>query len=589
MALPTAPVTRGDLERAAGGSDEELAAWLDQHAAALLAGNSTLLIPHLDRLLSLPYQGRPWLELVTAATLFTRSSRDERAWRLLRTARGRFQRAGDRTGLGCAHYVEGNWQVTVGDVQDAARSWQEGRAHLGPHTPAYAHSLANQAWGAYASGELGHACTLAQEAVALAVRVGDSRALGTAYTHLAAYEIWVGAFGQAALDLDRADRAFQGLSDPGERYEWPLALVMTGAVHVLRGRHELAEVSFRQAVTAAEATGSQWVAGVVHAIRADVCAPRVPQRSIEDGQHALAVLADVGERWWSTWARVAIGRALGAQGHRHAAARTIGEVLDEGGTPPVEGARHLMLLGEQFVDVDPARAADLFTDAIRRFDQYHAPYWSAHARARLALVDRTRSTRHWDAARATAPHEPAVAHMIRELATLRVCFRSMPTVQVDGREVRFPTRHALHALLLLAAHSPDGLRADTLGAHLWPDADTATQAHRLKTTLWQVRSQLGSAAGRLHRRTDRVILDLTPDECDLRESVERARVLLRAADPDEAEVAATCRALRQPFVVADAEEWAAELTRLCDGLVHRLTEGSRRRARRHPVRPATRH
>ncbi|MEV0607233.1 hypothetical protein AB0I61_12780 [Polymorphospora rubra] len=570
MALTPTAAGRLAAGMAATSSDGDLADWIERHAAALLAGNNVTLLPHLPRLLAVDDERRPWLRLVVATTLFARDARDPLPWRMLRDAAAAFRRAGDLAGYGCALYTEGNWSITIGDIPAATRLWEEGRVHLDGHLPAYAHSLANQAWSAYGTGDLVRARTLGEEAVAVAVRHGDARALGTAYTHLSAYEIWLGSFTRASVNLAGADRAFAEISEGVQRYEWPIALVMAGAVEALRGRWPDAHRRMDHAVVAADETGSAWIRGIVHAIRADVSAVATPLRSLADADVAVEALTGVDERWWMSWARVASGRALGAAGHRHAAARTIERVIAEAEVPPVERARHLMLLGEQVVDTDPARARDLITEAIAGFERCGAAYWTGHAWSRLALADGSRAARHWERARAVAPSDPAATYMLRELATLRVSFFTGPAVLVGATEVRFPTRHALYLLLALAAHAPDGVRAERLGGWLWPDATREVAAHRLKNAVWQVRSHLGAAGGRLYRRGDRVLLDVTGDECDLLALTRRAESLLRGVATEAREVRATIDGLRRPLLDVDGAEWASELGERCAGLAARL-------------------
>lgn len=229
-----------------------------------------------------------------------------------------------------------------------------------------------------------------------------------------------------------------------------------------------------------------------------------------------------------------------------------------------------MLLGEQLVDTDPVRARNLIAEAIAGFERCGAAYWTGYAWSRLALVDGSRAARHWERARSVAPPDPAVSYMCRELATLRISFFDSPAVLVGGRPVRFPTRHALHLLLALAAYAPDGVRAERLAGWLWPEAGREVAAQRLKNAIWQVRSHLGAAGGRLHRRGDRVLLDVVEDECDLLGLTRRAESLLRSGQPAPDALRATIDDLSRPLIDVDGAEWAVEIGEWSAGLVARL-------------------
>lgn len=121
---------------------------------------------------------------------------------------------------------------------------------------------------------------------------------------------------------------------------------------------------------------------------------------------------------------------------------------------------------------------------------------------------------------------------VKAPARLRIEVLSEPGVYLDGRRVRFATRHAELGVYLLALAGTAGVRANRLSCWLWPKGPEDRWGPRLRTMLWQVRSALGDESGRLQRCGESVVLDLAGAELDLAEALRADVASLRylAAD-----------------------------------------------------------
>jgi tetratricopeptide (TPR) repeat protein len=597
--------TRGiTVETLARAGAAELAQLVALAAPDLLSGNGGLLAPLLPRLRALESLERhadPWVLLVVGFARHDADFTDPGATALAERALELFRQRGDRRGEGYALYTLGNQAVSRGELPEAGELWEAGRQLLGAESAAYAQALCNSSLGAYGSGDLRRAVVLAEQGLAASVQGGWHRAAGAARVYLAGYQLWTGDFARAESALDLADESFQAVTDPAERYEWPLGQALGGVLAALRGHRVPAEARFSDALRAADAVDAAWIRNLVLVLRAEHTAGWAPQRSLVEAQSARAELEKHDDDWWAGVARLATGVALTQCGNHTAAANVFEEALSSGTLIPLERARCSLLLGEALLRAAPApdrrvgrppdgdRAVRLLRDARDRLEAAGARFWATRACAALALVDTSAGVRHWQRAHDLAGDDPAFERLLRGDVALRVEMLGRARVVVGGRAVSFPTRHALHLVLALAAAGGGGLSAETLHTWLWPDADRTTGARRLKTVLWQARRGLGAAAGRLRRQGVRTTLSLVAGECDLADAIAAAEALLASPAPPAHSVAEAGIRLSRPVMAGEEHaDWIADLQHRVDAIRARLDrhEPDRHEPHRHePHRP----
>ncbi len=555
-----------------GLSDGELLDVLDARAPALLYAGGAPLRPLAGRLAALPSRPRPWAHLVVARALHDADAADRRAPALAEEALAAFRTAGDPQGEGFALCTLASWALARGDLERGADLMARGEALLGDEPRVRGVTLVNRSLGAYARGNLRLAQRLASEGAAESARAGMLRAEATAHLFLGFFSLWTGEFARVQDAVRRAEAAFSAIPADGDRSEWPLLGAVAGPLAALRGDRDGAARAFADGLAAADLVDAPWLRAIVLVARAEYSAPHELQRSLADARWAVAQLRERGDSWWSVQAAVAEGVALGAAGDHDAAVTAIQRAAEGAFVPPVEAARYDLLLGEQLAaGGHPDRAIPLLFDAEDRLTRLGARFWAARAAVALAGIETSASVRHWERARELAGRDAADDRLFRGGEEVRVRILGRPGVFVGHHEVRFPTRHARLAVLALATAGADGLAAETLQTWLWPEADRDTGARRLKTALWQARRALGPASGRLHRRGQRLLLDLGPGECDLTEAVAVAEDLLTAPAPAAHEVRRARLRLGQRVLGGeDHDEWVLELQDRVDALDARL-------------------
>jgi len=85
-------------------------------------------------------------------------------------------------------------------------------------------------------------------------------------------------------------------------------------------------------------------------------------------------------------------------------------------------------------------------------------------------------------------------------------------IELDGKLLRLPTQKARDLLAYLILHHDRTLSRDLLAGAFWPDRPDPRARRALSQALWQVRSALGPAAGRLAAERDTVTLLLHPGD-----------------------------------------------------------------------------
>ena len=99
-------------------------------------------------------------------------------------------------------------------------------------------------------------------------------------------------------------------------------------------------------------------------------------------------------------------------------------------------------------------------------------------------------------------------------ATLRIDPSASAVVTRGGVGVRFPTRRAELAIVVLASAGEEGVDTVALCGLLWPDAAPDRARNNLRTLLWQARKALGTGPDCIARRGNRIVCTCPVDPFD---------------------------------------------------------------------------
>ena len=334
---------------------------------------------------------------------------------------------------------------------------------------------------------------------------GDGTAGGRALLVAAGItDWWRGAFGSAAQMLEQA-RSEAELR--GDVTSTMVAGAVLGLLASLRGQDELAEFEFTRVLDRA---GD----GVAPVLEVNVRSIRVAMSDSADHDERAGELdrcraiADRIDRPDLTpTIDLAEGWVLSSGGRFDEAAAMLRRAV-EGLSAPLE--RSLAMLRRAEVLALDGRHDEARCDASAAVDTFRsrdARYWAVRGSLLLASIDGDRGGRRMRAVLDGVPDDPAYARLLRPAGSMVIELDAEPALRRDGRPVALLTRHAQAALLLLAAAGGDGVAIDELTDTLWPGADPARVAQRLRTLLWQVRTGLGPESWRLQRHRGSVILD----------------------------------------------------------------------------------
>lgn len=552
---------------------------LDRVAVSLIAdGRPARLAGQLPALRDVEFGGHPWAALLVAAALQAVATGDDaRVGELLVSAEDDFGRVGEQRGFGFVAYVRGLGALGRGNLADAAVWWRRAREYFGEDGgPLDERALANLGLAEYHEGNLQHALLTTEQALVLARRHHNRRAEGMSLLYLGFFSLWAGDFGRADTLLSAARTVYGEISDPFDRAEWPLVEAACGVLHALRRDQPCAEAAFTAALEASENVQTPWFTAMIRALRAEFCAQWQPARSLTDARAAFDFLAGViGDEWWCRWARRAVAVADMHVGNLDAAGHALESLLREP-LNPIERAGTLVMLGEcRWRARSTAEALDALHEALRLADSTGSRYLQARALCLLAEVDHEHRDRWRDRALVAMTRDPAYRALLTSHTPLRINAFGPGRILVGDRPATFATRHAKAAVFILAFAGNDGVNAETLAEHLWPNVSSTAWHGRVRTLLWQIRQALGEEAWRLERRGTIVQLDLAGSTFDVDEARRLAHMVLRGSPIGADTRTQLVATLRQPLATTyQYEDWLSEHANELHALAAKLTAHS---------------
>lgn len=544
------------------GDVDGLLAELNRKAIPLLSGGrpDVAVGSQLDQLLALDLCDHPWAQLVVAAAL--NDLRDDRCLAYTHASLQSFERVQNLQGQGYAHSVLGYIALGRGRLIEAAEWLQRSRKNLKEESPANAINLAHIGLGAYQRGELREAVAITQEALALARIQRARRAEGVACLYLSFFGVITGDFKRVEMLLQVAEDTYLELTDPLERFEYPLVLAGRGVLEALRGQAELAERDFEAALAAASDVDVPWYAAIARTLRAEFTAHNHATRSLADSRNSLEQLVALNDAWWQTWALRAQGTAARAAGDIETSIHILRRVLTTE-LNPLENGLTLLALGESLLLTDrPSDAVAHLEKALGILDGLGARYWAVRCWLALSRSQPLRSEGRRKA-EALSDDDPAYRRLFDEVSHLRICVLDETGVWRGSRRVTFQTRNAELALYSLALAGARGLHEEVLMERLWPGAPADRARARLRTVLWQIRQGLDEESHRLVRDRQSVRLHLDGVVFDLAALRQRAAALLGGPPVDKEEAREVADRLAQPILTAwQYEPWVeAEVER----------------------------
>ena len=438
------------------------------------------LLVFADLLAGLEYSAHPGAGLLAGVAICATDQAKGRA--ILSRSREAFVARGDDIGHGYGCFLEGLEDLSEGKVEQAASWWRQSRDLLGEDHPVGGFTMAHLALSAYQAGDLRRAVRLAEQALAAAESGRDDRLVVLSSVYVAFFHLWTG-------ELRRADHALvQGLAasdrivEPLNRYDTPLLWALRGALSALRGQAAAGADEYATAVDLARQLHNEWHEAIIRSSRAQFLAQESPTRAVGDAQQALAYFEEVGERWWSAWARhglVATHLDLGDLGAAdyHCALLLAGELND------LERGRALLLRGEldwRAGQADAARRA--LQDAVVALSEAGAEFWAAQGELVLASVDNRRTSfllRSADARAGRNRGDEGWRRLLRGPGSIEVTVLGRFEVLVDATRVDFRTRAEAETVAMLAEAVPGGRSVELIADRLWPGANRSKAAHRV--------------------------------------------------------------------------------------------------------------
>ena len=559
----------------------ELVAELDRIAVTLIGdGRPERLAPRIAGLDDDELDGHPWAAVVVAAALQADTGgTDPRIDQFLMAADDAFWRDADERGLGYVAFVRGSRALGRGNLIDAAAWWHQAREYLGDEGgPLNELALAHLGLAEYHYGHLGEALRVTEQALALARRRRNRRGEGLSLLYLAFFALWAGEFTRAETLFTTARTVYGEIPDPLERFESPLVEAGLAALRALRRQRMGAEALFDSALEASEALHTEWFTAIIRALRAELCASWNPARSIADAHTAIDFLEGVmRDEWWCRWARRALALADLHAGNLRAAHQGLTELLQDR-LNPIERVWTLLPLAEcRWRSGDTAAALDLLHQSAVLADDSGSRYLQARAVCLLAEVDAENRQAWRTRALTLMDRDPAYRVLLTSSTPLRVDAFGRGRIMLADKPAKFATRHAEAAVFILALAGTDGVNAETLAEHLWPNVASSVWPGRVRTLLWQIRRALGDEAWRLERDGPIVRLDLAGATFDVDDARHLARTVLQGLPVPTEDRARLLARLRQPLLTAyQYEEWLTEYTSELGALDTKLARADRR-------------
>lgn len=545
---------------------------LDGLAPTILSGGrpEIRLAESIDDLLSTNLRGHPWSRLVVAAALWgVRGDLDQVNKLLVSSLRG-FTRLGDVTGQGYVAFVRGNVELGRGRLSEAARWWGRSRDLLQNRAPVEEAAIGNLALGAYDSGDLRGAVSLAEESLALARLRANWRTEAMVLAYLGFFHLNTGDFERAETALLRGLDAFAALENPEDAQEAPVCHMALGALHALRGEEQKAADEFERSRRRAEETSFPWFGALALAVRAEFLAHVDPRKSLADARQATSELKNMRDTWFQTWAMRAAGVASREAGDSEAAIQILHGVLD-GPLNPIERARTLLAMGETLLANRRADAPGPLTEACDMFRSFGMDYWLARGLMVLAraLPKSSRPLRR--EFRSLLREDPAYLRLAS--SNLRIQMLGNPGIFTDSGKIGFKTHRAEALVYALVIASERGLHWEELASRLWADVSSKRASSRLRTALWDARRALGPDAWRLERVKDIIRFDSQGICVDFFDMEVRSKDVLSQDLVDRGAITQLIAHLEKGLLVPWAyEDWVQEEDRGREALVDQLRQ-----------------
>lgn len=328
------------------------------------------------------------------------------------------------------------------------------------------------------------------------------------YALLGLSAFWLGDF--AAVDAVVAAAAELAGEGP-----WPdeiaarvmLQRSLAGVVASLRGQFDDAERFFLSALEPRGGSTVDEARVVTLSMRAALCSDGQPERALDDVAHARKIAAELGSGDLAAISAIGEGWALSELGRFSEAAAILSTASDSLRGDLERSVAKLRLAEVQLRMGDRSTARATVNEARQTFLDAGARYWGARSVLLTGAIDRDRGGRWLRLARELSLPDPAYERLFLPEGTLRIDLATSPSVQRDGIDVDFLTRHAEATVRLAAAAGESGVSVKELSALFWPDVTQERQRARLRTLLWQARNSLGADAWRLQRKRDLVLFD----------------------------------------------------------------------------------
>ncbi len=561
-------------------TDEDLVEELDRIAVPLLAGGRPERIAPLLRALDMAdLETHAWASVLVAAALqASTAGTDARIEGLLMSAEDEFWREGDEQGLGYVAFVRGSRALGRGNLDDAAEWWQQARDYLGEDDgPLNEIALANLGLAKYQGGDLQAAYDTTEQALALARRRRNRRAEGLALLYLAFFSLWSGEFSRAETLLATSRRVYGEIPDAFDRFEASLVEAELAALHALRWHRASAEAMFDSALQMSESLDTRWFTAIIRTLRAELCAPWNPVRSITDANIALDFLEGVmRDDWWSRWATRALALADVHAGNLGAARQSLTELLQRD-LNSVERVWTMLALAECLVRAgDSPAAIETLQDALPLSHDVGATYLRARALCLLGQADPENRQAWRSQASEIMDRDPAFRSLLSGRTPLSIEAFGRGRILLGDRPVKFATRHAESAVFILSLAGYDGVNAETLAERLWPNVASSVWPGRVRTLLWQIRRALGDESWRLERDGTIIRFDVAGATFDVDEARHLARTVLQGLHLPAEDHARLVASLRQPVLTAyQYEDWQSEYENELRTLAGRLAGPSR--------------
>ena len=458
-------------------------------------------------------------------------------------------------------FVRGSRALGRGDLDNAGAWWEQSREYLADDEgPLNEIALANLGLAEYQGGDLQAAYSTTEQALALARRRRNRRGEGLALLYLAFFSLWSGEFSRAETLLATSRRVYGEIPDAFDRFEASLVDAELAALHALRWHSASAEAMFDAALATSESLDTRWFTAIIRTLRAELCAPWNPVRSISDANLAIDFLEGVmRDDWWSRWATRALAMADAHAGNLETATQSLTELLQRD-LNSVERVWTMLALAECLVRAEDSPAAiKTLHEALPLSHKAGARYLRVRALCLLSQAD-VENRQAWRAqALEIMDRDPAFRSLLTGSKPLRIEAFGRGRIVLGDKQVKFATRHAEAAVFILSLAGYDGVNAETLAEKLWPNVASSVWPGRVRTLLWQIRRALGEEAWRLERDGTIVRFDVAGAAFDVDEARHLARTVLQGFNVPAEDHARLVASLRQPLLGAyQYEEWLSD-------------------------------